>query len=194
MAGGVDRSLRAVWLQTCLDHTGPLWNQGPLPPALFLQTGETCNLTALFTSISPTVPSCPVAWGLPVDLRSQFMVLLWTLPLAGMPVMDPPSSWNTWSTVCSKHRLLERCRCEATSQPTRVLQPKLPLVSHHQSRAEVGARYRALPLHMTAPCTPSQCEGAEPRICWVDFTKNLSSLYRLQHFMCTFLGFRTFLF
>lgn len=86
-----------------------------------------CNLAALFTSISPAAASCPVVWGLSVDLRLQFMVLMWTLLVAGMPVMDQPSSRNTWSTVWSKHHLLEQPRCEPTS-----LQPRLPLLS--QSR------------------------------------------------------------
>lgn len=47
-----------------------------------------CNLTALFTSISPAAASCPAAWRLSVDLQLQFMVLMWSLLVAGMPVMD----------------------------------------------------------------------------------------------------------
>lgn len=140
---------------------------------------EKCGVSQLCSQASPQqVASCPMAPGLPLDLQLQFMVLVWTLPVAGMPVMNQSSpetpgaqrgrSTNSWSGSSVNPRLSPQeccspscCSCPAakagaTSQP-----------------GETGAGYRALPLHMTAPCTPSRCEGAEPCLSLGKFHKEL---------------------
>lgn len=147
-----------------------------VPPAPFLQTGDMCNLAALFTSISPTVVSCPVSWGLPMNLQLRFTMLVWTLPLAGMSATDQHHhetpgalcgprtiSWSGsdgHAGLSSQGCCSPSCRCCPTDKTWATSQ-----------LGELGSVCPAPPLHMAAPRTPSQCEKAEPCLSSAKFHK-----------------------
>lgn len=146
----------------CLDQFRPHWT--PLKSrTLWLnhlphscKTGEMCNLAAVFTSISPALASWPMQC-LPVALQLPFLMLAWSLPVAGTPVVanHPP---ETPATQCGPSPISGRgSGVKPHLNPQQSCSPGChwypPAKPGAPQPGEVGAGYWALPLPMTAPCT-----------------------------------------